>query len=129
MHKELIISIIIVIFIFGLNYITQKNTDIAVESVSAYLEKTKSDVLEQNPDKEKATKKINETFDKWEELDDVLAFYIEHDELEKVKTALTSAKSYIEVEEYNQSVEAIDKCVYILDHIHEREMFSLDNIL
>lgn len=129
MGKELIISIIILILIFGLNYITQKNTDSTVEIISTYLENTKNDVLEQNPNKEKATKDINETYDKWEELDDILAYYIEHDELEKVKTALTSAKSYIEVEEYSQSVEAIDKCIFILDHIHEREIFSLDNIL
>ncbi len=73
-------------------------------------------------------KHANETYDSWEKLDDKMAYYIEHDELEKVKTALTAIKSYVEVEEYNQSVESIDKCIYILEHIKESEKLSLDNI-
>ena len=123
MHKEIIISIIIVALIFGLNYVTQRNTDITVETV------TENSALEEEPNKDKVINYINIAYDRWEELDDIMAYYIEHDELEKVKTALTSAKSYIEVEEYLESIEAIDKCIYILDHIHEKEMFSLDNIL
>lgn len=128
MYKELVISIIILLFIFGLNHITQKNTDKTVEQVTQKLQVTREEVLKKEPDNAQATEKINNAYEKWEELDDVLAFYVEHDELEKVKTALTSAKSYIEVEEYTECVEAVDKCIYILDHIHEREMFRLDNI-
>lgn len=128
MHKELIISIVILIFIFGLNYITQKNTDYTVEVVSKNLEIVKQDALEEKPNKEKAVLHVNEAYQKWEELDDKMAYYVEHDELEKVKTALTSIKSFIEVEEYAQSVESIDKCIYILEHIHERELLTLDNI-
>lgn len=129
MYKELIISIIIVALIFSLNYVTQKNTDITVETVTEKLNTVRNSALEEAPNKDKVTSDINIAYDKWEELDDIMAYYIEHDELEKVKTALTSAKSYIEVEEYLESIEAIDKCIYILDHIHEKEMFSLDNIL
>ncbi len=129
MHKELIISIIIVALIFALNYVTQKNTDNTVEIVTEKLDIVRNSALEENPNKDKVTNNINIAYDKWEELDDILAYYIEHDELEKVKTALTSARSYIEVEEYAESIEAIDNCIYILDHIHEKEMFSLDNIL
>ncbi len=129
MYKELIISIIIVALIFGLNYVTQKNTDITVETVTEKLNTVKNSALEEVPNKDKVASDINIAYDKWEELDDIMAYYIEHDELEKVKTALTSAKSYIEVEEYKESIEAIDNCIYILDHIHEREMFTLDNIL
>lgn len=129
MHKELIISIIIVALIFGLNYVTQKNTDNTVEIVTEKLTIVRNSALEEEPNKDKITSDINMAYDKWEELDDIMAYYIEHNELEKVKTALTSAKSYIEVEEYLESIEAIDNCIYILDHIHEKEMFSLDNIL
>ena len=129
MYKKLIISIIIVALIFSLNYVTQKNTDITVETVTEKLNTVRNSALEEAPNKDKVTSDINIAYDKWEELDDIMAYYIEHDELEKVKTALTSAKSYIEVEEYLESIEAIDKCIYILDHIHEKEMFSLDNIL
>lgn len=129
MYKELTISIIIVALIFGLNYVTQKNTDMTVQTVTEKLTIVRNSALEEEPNKDRVTSDINMAYDKWEELDDILSYYIEHDELEKVKSALTSAKSYIEVEEYKESIEAIDNCIYILDHIHEKEMFSLDNIL
>lgn len=129
MYKELTISIIIVALIFGLNYVTQKNTDMTVQTVTEKLTVVRNSALEEEPNKDRVTSDINMAYDKWEELDDILSYYIEHDELEKVKSALTSAKSYIEVEEYKESIEAIDNCIYILDHIHEKEMFSLDNIL
>lgn len=128
MQKELVITIIVVIFIFGLNYITQKNTDDTVDSVSNRLEIVRNDVIQDEVDKEKATLHVNDAFEKWEELDDTLAYYIEHNEIEKVTTALTSVKSYVEMDLYEDSVEAIDKCIYILDHIHQREMVTLDNI-
>lgn len=128
MQKELVISIIVLVCIFGLNYITQKNTDDTVQDVSSKLEIVRNDVTKSEVDKEKATLHVNDAFDKWEELDDTLAYYIEHNEIEKVTTALTSVKSYVEMELYEDSVEAIDKCHYILDHIHQREMITLDNI-
>ena len=128
MQKELIISIIVLIFIFGLNYITEKNTKDTVQSVTSRLEIVRNDVTQEEVDKEKATLHTNDAFEKWEELDDTLAYYIEHNEIEKVTTALTSVKSYVEMDLYDDSVEAIDKCIYILDHIKQREMFTLDNI-
>lgn len=128
MYKEIIICTIVLIIIFGLNYITQMNTDNIIEEMYKNLEIVRKDILEKNPDKEVAMKHAEDAYSKWEEKDDVMAYYIEHNELEKVKTALTSMKSFIETEEYVQAVEAIDRCMYILDHIHEREKFSLDNI-
>ena len=129
MYKELVICTIVLAIIFGLNYITQKNTDNTVDIMYKNLEIVRKDILEENPNKELATKHSNEAYDKWEDVDDIMAYYIEHDELEKVKTALTTMKSFVETEEYVQAVEAIDRCNYILDHIHEKEMFTLDNIL
>lgn len=102
MHKELIISVIIIIFIFGLNYITQKNTDNTVEIVTDKLQIVRQEVMQDNPNKEQAMDRARIAYDKWEELDDKLAYYVEHDELEKVKTALTSVQSYVEVEEYSR---------------------------
>lgn len=128
MHKELILSIIIIVFIIGLNTITEKNTDKTVKTVSTNLEIVRQDILKKEAKKEEIQTHLNDAYNKWEELDDIMAYYIEHDELEKVKTALTSARSFIEVEEYEQSIESIDKCIYILEHIQEREKLSLDNI-
>lgn len=129
MYKEFVICLVVLILIFGLNYITQKNTDNTVEGMYQKLDIVRNDLIKKEPDKELSIKHAQEAYDEWENEDDIMAYYIEHDELEKVKTALTSMKSFIETEEFTQSVEAIDKCMYILEHIHEKEKFSLDNIL
>ena len=128
MYKEIIISVVILVFIFGLNYITEKNTDKTVDTMNENLRAVREDLVKEDIDKEKIKEDTFKAYDKWEELDGAMAYYIEHDELEKVKTAITSVKSYVEMEEYSQSVEAIDKCIYILEHIRHREMFKMDNI-
>ncbi len=128
MYKEAIICITVLIIIFGLNYITEKNTDSTVQAMYENLKIVREDILKENPNKEVAMQHAIDAYNKWEDKDDVMAYYIEHNELEKVKTALTSMRSFVETEEYVQGVEAIDRCMYILDHIYEREKVSLDNI-
>lgn len=128
MHKELIISIVIVISIFALNYITQTYTDKTVNEVKEHLESIKEELVKEEPDFEKAILKADEAFNKWEELDDKMVLYIEHEEIEKVTTAITSTKSFTEMEDEGQAVDSIDRCIYLLDYIDEREKFTIDNI-
>lgn len=128
MHKELIICIVIVISIFALNYITQTYTDKTINEVKEHLESIKEELIREEPDFEKAILKADEAFNKWEELDDKMVLYIEHEEIEKVTTAITSTKSFTEMEDEGQAVDSIDRCIYLLDYIDEREKFTLDNI-
>ena len=128
MYKELIICIVIIMMIFGLNYVTQSNTDFTVQTMKTKLEEVKQELLQPDPDYPKALQMAQKAYDTWEDLDDRLAFYVEHNELEKVKTAVTSMVSFIQTEDDSQSVESIDRCIYILEHIDEREKVSWDNI-
>lgn len=128
MYKEVIISIVIAVVIFGLNYVTQNYTEYAVNETKQYLSNTKEELIKEQPDYEMALKKANETFDKWEELDDTIALYIEHAEIEKIKTAIISMRSFIEMKDDSQAVDSIDRCDYILDNVKQREQFSIDNI-
>ena len=59
---------------------------------------------------------------------DKLAYFIEHDELEKVETDLVSIKSYIETQEYEQAVGELDKGAFVLKHIEDKYAFNLQNI-
>lgn len=128
MYKEVMISIVIAIVIFGLNFITQTYTESAVTQISEKLNSTKEELTKQTPDYELASKKAEDTLNKWEQLDDTIALYIEHAEIEKVKTAIISMKSFIEMEDDSQAVDSIDRCSYILENIKQREEFSIDNI-
>ncbi len=128
MYRELIISFIIVIAIITLNYTLQINTDKKVNEVNEQIEITRKELAKEDVDYKIALEKANIMFDKWEEADDTLAYYLEHNEIEKVTTALTSVKSLVEMEDNVQAVENLDKCKYILIHIDEKEKFTLDNI-
>lgn len=128
MHKELIISIVIVISIFALNFITQSYTDKTVTEVKECLEKVKEELTKEEPDFEKAIISADKAFEKWEELDDKMVLYIEHNEIEKVTTAITSTVSFTKMKDEGQAVDSIDRCKYLLEYIDEREKFTLDNI-
>ena len=64
----------------------------------------------------------------WENRYDKLAYFIEHDELEKVKTDLTALNSFIETKEYAEAISELDKCVFVLKHIEDKYAFNLQNV-
>lgn len=84
MKKELVICIIIIIFIFIINIITQKYTSNSVETISSDLNGLKIKMKDENIETEKLKQDIDKLFSEWESKHDILAYYIEHDELEKV---------------------------------------------
>ena len=66
--------------------------------------------------------------DDWREIYNKLAYFIEHDELEKVETELTSLESYIKTEEYKHGVPELEKGIFILNHIKEKFKLDIKNI-
>lgn len=125
MYKETIIIIIIIILIILGDIITQKYTEKTVSEISIGLYELK-DYISQN--KEEKYKKIENIEEKWDKKSETLAYYIEHDELEKVKTELTGLSAFLSVEEYNECVCKIDTSIFILGHIQEKEEFHLRSI-
>jgi len=126
MFKEIIIIIVVVFLVVGLDIITNKYTKDTVESMSTELNMLKEYILKE--DKLKAEKELNKVKENWEEKYKVLAFYIEHDELEKVKTELTELYANFSVEEYNLCIQEIETMKFILSHIQEKEEFHLRSI-
>lgn len=128
MLKEIIICIIIVFVIFFGNSTIQKYTKESVSEISNGLMQLREDLANQNVENNKAKEKMNEVYSKWEKKHDKLAYFIEHDELEKVETDLVSIKSYIETQEYEQAVGELDKGAFVLKHIEDKYAFNLQNI-
>ncbi|MCI8411622.1 MAG: DUF4363 family protein [Clostridia bacterium] len=131
MWKETIICVVIVIAIIVANVITQNYTVESVKYLSEELGELREDILniENNENMETQIKeKIDKTVNDWEKRHDKLAYYIEHDELEKVETNLTGMKSFIESKEYADSLSELDKNIFILKHIEDKYAFNLQNI-
>lgn len=129
MYKEIIISVIIVILISVGDFLTQGYTERSIEEISNELQQLRGNLMEEKQiDQDKLQEKISTIYDNWEKMHQKLAYFIEHDELEKVETQLTSIKGNIEVAELEQSVPELDKCVFILKHIKNKEKLMIQNI-
>lgn len=128
MYKEIVISLVIIICIVILNVLTGNYTNDSLEIMSEEFVGIRKELLIEGRSEDVLVQRVENIKNKWGERSKVLAYYIEHDELEKVETYLVALKSNIETEEYEQAVENLDICEYILNHIDDKEAVLLKNI-
>ena len=126
MYKEIIIIVVVIGLIIGLDIITNNYTKQSLERITSKLNALREYVL--NEDKQNAEEQMRIVKEIWEERYKTLAFYIEHDELEKVETELTKLLAYINVKEYKECIAELDTTIFILEHIKEKEEFHLRSI-
>ncbi len=136
MKKELIICIFIIVLIIVTNIITQSYTKNSVNKMSERLDVVSQIVCDNiststessNIDKNKIKQEVDNLENTWNELQEKLAYYIEHDELEKVETQIYAIKGFYEIEKYDEIVPEVEKCSFILKHIEEKTKLSIKNI-
>lgn len=126
MKKEIIICFVVIAIVVILSTVTERHTDYIMNGIEGSLNDLRGDLISEN--EEKVNIEISEVFKKWQEEKDMLAIYIEHDELEKIETYLTEINSNIETKEYSIAVESLDTCNFIMEHIKDKYKFSLKNI-
>ena len=127
MIREIIICIGIIVIILTGNIITQNYTDEFVNEISEELNRL-SEIIILEKKEEIINEKVEKIQSLWKENNTKLAYFIEHDELEKVETSLESMKSYLEVRDYDQAKNEIDKNIFILKHIKKNYDLNLENI-
>ena len=126
MIKELTISIIIVITLVILDLYTHNYTKTTVSETTQKLNELQQAMLKD--DTNNLEEKINDIEKEWKKAHNNLAYYIEHDELEKVDTALVAMKSFINSEDYPSASSELQKSIFVLEHIQKKNSFSLENI-
>ena len=128
MKKELVICIFIIAVIIILNIVTQSYTKECVSQMNERLDILKEASLEEDIKEENITTEINNIENKWNLLQEKLAFYIEHDELEKVETQIFAMKGFAEIKKYDEIVPELDKCIFILEHIQDKTVLNIKNV-
>ena len=128
MRKEWIICFIVIFIVAITDIITQNYTKKSVEVIDSKLEVLKEELEKEEIQKEKLEEQMQDVMNIWKEKYEKLAYYIEHDELEKVETELTSLNAHIEVEEYEEGVPELEKSIFILNHIKDKFKFDVKNI-
>ena len=76
----------------------------------------------------KYKEKSSDIRNRWDEMQELLSFYIEHDELEKVETQLAVINGQMESKLYDEAVVEIERCKFILEHIADKTAFNIKNI-
>lgn len=122
--KDIITIIIIIVFIVGINTITDKIMNDAVyeiRSITGIIEEK----LNQKIIDIESIKKLDK---KWEEKEKLLSYFSEHDELEKVtkemKDLLVSSDNKLE----DEIKEELEQIKFLLSHIEEKNKLKLKNI-
>lgn len=135
MKKEIIISIIVIAMVIIGNIVTQNNTKKTVAELNEKLANLKNsliDVIDDNKKKDenylKYKEKSSDIRNRWDEMQELLSFYIEHDELEKVETQLAVINGQMESKLYDEAVVEIERCKFILEHIADKTAFNIKNI-
>ena len=128
MYKELVMIIIIIVLVIAGNIITQNNTNKTVDIMNEELNAFRNKISSENVNKQEAQNHISKINDTWDEKSETLAYYIEHDELEKVTTEIKKLKADVETENYNFAIENLDNCVFILEHIKDKSALKIVNI-
>lgn len=126
MLKEIIICVIIVINIIGLEIFIQNFTEKTVMEITEIFVKLEENILKQ--DIEKINSEVKNISSKWEQRQRQLAYYVEHDELEKVHTAIVAMKSYIKTEDFSSAIAELEEGKFVIEHIQEKNSFNLQNI-
>ena len=85
----------------------------------------KTNIVKDKNEIENKTKDVKKT---WENMQEILGFYIEHDELEKVQTQLFLIRGDIETKLYDEVIPEIEKCIFILNHIEDKTALKIQNI-
>lgn len=138
MQKEIFIVVIIIIAIIIAHMVTQNYTKESIsimkekldeiEQIAKKIDESEKKNIEGKESKEELSKKINNIREQWRNINRKMAFYIEHDELEKVNTSLIIMEGYLTMEDYSQSIPELENCEYILQHIQDKQSLQIINL-
>ena len=127
MKKEIIITIATIVVIIVGDIITQNYTKKCIGETNEKLLELKKEILNKEIENGELRNKSEEVYNKWREDSKGLAYYIEHDELEKVDVQIQIITANLEAETPENSIPEIEQAVYLLHHIEEKRALKLKN--
>lgn len=127
--KEIFIIIICIALVIAGGSVSQaylnESSKILVDELDILTEQIKKAQKNEKNNSEELAENI---YEKWEEIEDKWSIIIMHDELDLIELSLIAMKTGIKEQEYERSVEEVEKSKFLLEHITEKEKFKLKNV-
>ena len=82
----------------------------------------------ENKDTAKQNDKLNLLDQTWEDKHNKLAYYIEHDELEKVDSSIVKVRYFLENGDIPSAIAELETGKFVLKHIEDKYKFNFQNI-
>lgn len=131
MQKEIFIVIIIIIAIVSIDVLTNNYTKKNFGRIDEKLEEIKKiglSLINEEDKEDELKNKLGELEKDWHNINSKTAFFLEHDELEKINSSMIKFKSYFELEEYTEAIQELENCKFILKHLQDKEAIDLINL-
>lgn len=124
MKKSIVICIVIVLLIVLGDVILQRYINNKFYSITEKL----NEIGDNYENHEENLKNIDELNQIWNSSYKIMACYLEHDELEKVKTQLTIMEAAAQIDDFDMIYEETSRTKFIVEHINEKQSLKIDNI-
>lgn len=129
MREFIIIFIILIIIIGGSLYIDKYLENSSNELVEMLKKlKEKVNLIDKEGNVQELKKEAEKIYNRWEEIEEKWAYIVLHSELDLIETSFVRMKAQIEEGEFSRSIEEIDACIFLVNHISVKEKFCLKNI-
>lgn len=122
--KQIAIFIVIILFIVFLDIIFEQH----FSEQKHKFEELVSEIQELILNNEDANEDAEKLYNDWQKFEGKAAYYVEHNELEKVSSKVGLIKKTIEIDETELTVEYLEEINFLLDHIYDKDKLRLKNI-
>ena len=136
MKRTLVVCIIIIIFIVMSDLLLRKYADNKFDYMIGKLTDINNSIelVDDKPEmvsnSREGNKKIIEDLESmWEKDYTIMSCYLEHNELEKVKTQMVIIQAGMETNDVSYIYEEVNRALYIIEHIKDKSELKIDNIL
>lgn len=124
--REIIIIVIVIVLVSVGSIFTQKYLEKTSDELTAKLEELKNEIKGENF--ETADSISNEVLAKWQEIKHNWSMVVVHEELDNIELAILGVKGSIEAQNSEDGLVEIEKSMFLVSHIKEKEAFKIKNI-
>lgn len=123
---KIVVVLISIVMIVIMNILIGKYTDKNIDDMGAKVDSLRQSLGDSNFDKSK--KQSKELRNDWEKYEDKFAYFMDHEELEKLTLKIIIVDENLRNEDYERAIEDIIEVKFLLQHIKEKLKFKLSNV-